>query len=329
MARIRSIKPDFWTSAQVMDCQIAARLLFVGLWNFADDHGRMVYSPRRVKAQIFASDDFSANDIHGMILELYRKKLVLLYEIENTQYLQITGWHHQKISHPKESSLPPPPKNSSRKIPGAVREYSENDQGAFQRDLILSDLKESKPQLGSLEPPRPRELEAAAADEGKVLGKAKYDFDLIEKLCREAGGLGEDPSPSWFNLAPIIGLLDAGYDLEDEIIPPIRAVARTGRRGRSWAYYVTPIMEAKKQRTGTTNGAANGHTEPTKPLTPEQREDIDRRLVLLWKKTGIWHGSGADPHSPMCRIPKEKIKRWTGEADGRQITDDTRLEAPQ
>lgn len=34
MARIRTIKPEFWTSEQVMGCAPLARLLFIGLWNF-------------------------------------------------------------------------------------------------------------------------------------------------------------------------------------------------------------------------------------------------------------------------------------------------------
>ena len=39
MARIRTIKPEFWTSEQVVDCSPTARLLFIGLWNFCDDGG--------------------------------------------------------------------------------------------------------------------------------------------------------------------------------------------------------------------------------------------------------------------------------------------------
>ncbi len=61
MARIRTIKPEFWTSEQVMECAPLARLLFIGLWNFCDDAGRMALSPKRIKAQILPSDD-----VHGV-----------------------------------------------------------------------------------------------------------------------------------------------------------------------------------------------------------------------------------------------------------------------
>lgn len=37
MPRIRTIKPEYWTSEQVLDLSIPARLAFIGLWNFCDD----------------------------------------------------------------------------------------------------------------------------------------------------------------------------------------------------------------------------------------------------------------------------------------------------
>ncbi|KKK60207.1 hypothetical protein LCGC14_3026700, partial [marine sediment metagenome] len=39
MARIRTVKPDFWTSEDVAAVSRNARLLFIGLLNFADDVG--------------------------------------------------------------------------------------------------------------------------------------------------------------------------------------------------------------------------------------------------------------------------------------------------
>ena len=39
MARIRTVKPEFWTSEQVAECTPIARLAFIGIWNFCDDNG--------------------------------------------------------------------------------------------------------------------------------------------------------------------------------------------------------------------------------------------------------------------------------------------------
>lgn len=115
MARIRTIKPEFWTSPQVMECSPNARLLFIGLWNWCDDGGRMTVSSKRIKAQIFPSDDISSENVRRMLDELATNGLIEFYTIENTEYLEVTGWHHQKIDwptcvHPDKNGVVPPSK---------------------------------------------------------------------------------------------------------------------------------------------------------------------------------------------------------------------------
>lgn len=108
MARIRSIKPEFWTSEQVMECSPNARLMFIGLWNFCDDAGRHPASPKQIKALIFPADDFSADDVRRMLDELSSHGLLSLYAIGEKEYFQITGWHHQKIDKPQQPKYPGP-----------------------------------------------------------------------------------------------------------------------------------------------------------------------------------------------------------------------------
>lgn len=100
MARIRTIKPEFWTSEQVVACSTTARLMFIGLWNYCDDGGRMPYSAKNIKMRIFPGDDISSESIRRHIDELSSNGLVEIYEIENQPYLQVTGWKHQKIDRP-------------------------------------------------------------------------------------------------------------------------------------------------------------------------------------------------------------------------------------
>lgn len=106
MARIRTIKPDFWTDEKVVELSFGARLLFIGLWNFADDSGRMVYSEKKYKMQIFPADEVVMSELVG---EIRREKLVTVYEVDNIQYLQINGFDkHQKVDKRFPSKLPPP-----------------------------------------------------------------------------------------------------------------------------------------------------------------------------------------------------------------------------
>jgi hypothetical protein len=108
MARIRTVKPEFWTSAQIMECSPMARLLFIGMWNFADDAGRMAYSPKTLKAQIYPSDDIKIQDVERLIVELSTNGLILIYSAEDKEFIQVTGWQHQKIDKPKKSNIPAP-----------------------------------------------------------------------------------------------------------------------------------------------------------------------------------------------------------------------------
>lgn len=109
MARIRSIKPEFWTSAQVMECSPNARLMFIGLWNFCDDHGRHPRSTKQIKALIFPGDDISSSTVQGMIDELVANGLMISYDVDGKGYLQVTGWHHQKIDKRQDPKYPPVP----------------------------------------------------------------------------------------------------------------------------------------------------------------------------------------------------------------------------
>ena len=104
MARIRTIKPDFWTDEKVVELSPFARLLFIGLWNFADDDGRMVYSPKKIKMQIFPADTL---EISGLFGEIRGESLIEIYTVDSIEYLQINNFSkHQKIDKRTASKLP-------------------------------------------------------------------------------------------------------------------------------------------------------------------------------------------------------------------------------
>lgn len=119
MARIRSLKPEFWTSEQVMECSPIARLAFVGMWNFCDDRGVHPASTKTLKAEIFPGDDISEKQVRGLVQELIDQGLLIEYESSGKRYWSVTGWHHQKIDKPTYKHPPPPntpqllPDNSS------------------------------------------------------------------------------------------------------------------------------------------------------------------------------------------------------------------------
>ena len=156
MARIRSIKPEFWSSEQIMECSPITRLLFIGLWNFCDDHGRLPLKPRQIKAQVFPGDDISAENVRGMIEELYGNNLVTLYNIENEEYLQITGWHHQRIDKRQKPKYPGIDEDGSTKVPRTLppdRIGKEEDRIRSKNSVLDSSLRSESNPSASEEPP--------------------------------------------------------------------------------------------------------------------------------------------------------------------------------
>ena len=57
MARIRTIKPEFWEDEKIGKLPIPCRLFFIGCWNFADDFGVIKNNPVLLKSQIFPYDE--------------------------------------------------------------------------------------------------------------------------------------------------------------------------------------------------------------------------------------------------------------------------------
>ena len=107
MARIRTVKPEFWTDEKVVECSPTARLLFIGLWNFCDDYGSHQYSPKQIKMEIFPGDDFKMIEIEEWLSELISARLIRTYVIDDKRYLRVCGWRHQKIEKPSRKHPDP------------------------------------------------------------------------------------------------------------------------------------------------------------------------------------------------------------------------------
>lgn len=102
MARNRMIKPEFWSSTQIMNLSPITRLMFVGIWNFADDFGRIPHDAKSIKAKVFPCDEIAFSEIEDRINEIAGQGLILLYAVDGKDYIEITGWQkHQKIEKPR------------------------------------------------------------------------------------------------------------------------------------------------------------------------------------------------------------------------------------
>lgn len=134
MARIRTIKPEFWTDEKIVQLPYEARLLFIGMWNFCDDEGYLWNEPERIRMQVLPNDDV---DISGIIDLLSASGFIETYITDDDKrYIRIAHFSdHQKVDHPTKSKIS---REGSRKftIPSNVRRLVAKKYGCKQGESI-------------------------------------------------------------------------------------------------------------------------------------------------------------------------------------------------
>lgn len=120
--------------------------------------------------------------------------------------------------------------------------------------------------------------------------------DLVDQLANAAGIKGNLPQGLAFP-GEILGLMQAGFDLDTDILPAIRA--KPNPKARTWAYFVPQIRDAADRR----RSAAS--------VPPPERKAIDwAARVKVFQEHGIWpHGWGPKPGEPGCKAPQEIIEQ--------------------
>lgn len=134
MARIRTIKPEFWSSPDTASLDDPwSRLLFIAMWNWADDNGRGTANPKELAGFAFPNDDgISSADIRRMLGGIRRAFGVILYEVAGRPYYAIPSWElHQKIDRRSTGRYPTPEEGSNwdPDPPSAPDLHERNGQG--------------------------------------------------------------------------------------------------------------------------------------------------------------------------------------------------------
>lgn len=106
MARIRTIKPEFWLNEDMATVSADAALLAIGLLNYADDEGYFNANPMLIKAAIFPIRQ--TKDIAKVLLpELIKIGYVVAFtDSYGRIYGCVTNFtNHQVINKPKDSKI--------------------------------------------------------------------------------------------------------------------------------------------------------------------------------------------------------------------------------
>jgi hypothetical protein len=142
MARIRSIRPEFWKSEAIACHDMFTRLVFIGLWNYVDDNGVGIDNWRLVAAELFPlEEDFAtvSRNLRDSLASLADAGRITRYTVDGKNYFAVTNWdEHQKVDRPGKARYPrpddprstpnPPPSSGNGKVdspaPGVVDEPS-------------------------------------------------------------------------------------------------------------------------------------------------------------------------------------------------------------
>lgn len=127
--KIRSLHPGFFSDSKVCSMSFQARLLWQGLWLFADDYGRGPWLAKAIEGAIFPRDEV---DIDALMFEVVDAGLVELYGVDGETFYTIPRWDdYQSPKYKAKTSIPDPRTlKKARKInPGQIGDKSVPNRG--------------------------------------------------------------------------------------------------------------------------------------------------------------------------------------------------------
>lgn len=148
MARIRTIKPEFWQNQELANCSEFARLLAISLLNHSDDEGYFPASVFLVRAACFPFED-STERVRGAIDELSSIGFVRIVEASNGKEIGhvVNFTAHQRIDRGKESKLAGPFHDSLAENTGTP--VSNNDSKTDRRNIDDASSSEQRLEQGT------------------------------------------------------------------------------------------------------------------------------------------------------------------------------------
>jgi hypothetical protein len=126
MARIRSVKPEFWEDEKVGNLSPLARLLFLGSWNLADDEGVLRWTADYLNASLFMYDGLTVARVSKLMREVVSAGLIFPYlgGVGHQQLAYVINFRrHQRINRPQPGKFAPPSVQSR----DVQRMYGERD----------------------------------------------------------------------------------------------------------------------------------------------------------------------------------------------------------
>jgi len=197
VARIRTIKPEFFTSEDIVSLTPLARVFYIALWCEADREGRLDWKPVTLKMRYLPGDNCNVVELAD---ELIQAGLIVLYEVEGKRYAEIPTFKTHQVINNRESESTRPARNfdaSSR----VKAEGKEGREGKGKEE----EGKEEAPRKRDAAPKvcKPDDVEQQTWDDWLTLRKAKKApvtetvLASARQECAKAGMTLEDFLQVW------------------------------------------------------------------------------------------------------------------------------------
>jgi hypothetical protein len=189
MARIRSVHPGLFTDEAFVSLSMTARVLYIGIWTEADDHGIFEWKPLQFKMKLMPAD---AVETSALMEEMVTCNSVKRFTSDDKSYGLVRNFcRYQRPKKPKYTYFMPP----------ELRTYAGlNDDGSLQV-LHQSSTDPEKPSLreeggdlrkeesGLGEGVKPARAKVLKTDFGRE-GPLTIDFSASDETRQEIRGMG-------------------------------------------------------------------------------------------------------------------------------------------
>lgn len=227
MARIRSIKPEFFRHEALFEAEKATklplRIAFAGLWTAADREGRFRWSPRQIKLDCLPYDDC---DFSRVLDALVTRGFIVRYEVDGKEYGCIPSWHqHQVINNREKASDIPAP----NEINTLTREPRVDDASATPLECAQG---EGKGREGKGK----ENISRSVADATRPVEDLKFE-EFWKAYPRREGPNPRKPAEQKFN-----ALVKTGVDPDVMIAGAKQLAVEEARRGKIGTPYVAQAV---------------------------------------------------------------------------------------
>jgi hypothetical protein len=329
MARIRSVHPGLFRDEAFMELSMGARVLLIGVWTIADDHGVFEWKPKAIRAEVFPSDNV---EMEAILDELVTQRCVVRFEDSGRAYAVVRNFC--VYQRPREPSYRFPFPQDVHSLAGVDRRKAEDLVKAGSRKPIAS-----VPDCNSADAGLPQDQDspsenhshrreekgreekgvnsktdieslerAPLADEKPALApvalsqKSNFDFgSLLPEKWTPSDELCEEVKSKF-------GMTDDSIQLELEAFHA--HAASNGIISKNWnTSFVTWCKRWKEHR--------DKQAPPRVQLSnvaekrPEEFTEAEwEKIVSFYAKTGRWQRhAGPDPMSRACKAPRAMLDR--------------------